>query len=286
MIKEKRIKYLLLMLLVTVIVLFSTSITYALPTDYEQILDTYEFVYIEVRDSDDNYNDGVYDLSYLDNIDVLNNKLLIFLTHPDNGRSDVTVFMNNIDITFYNTPNNKMPLIWIVPDLPIEKVTIVNEYAGNIRDQNNSLINYNILLGGRGYIVGGVPDNEKFVSYDLNFIIGSGYGSILEGFYLLDKCAIDMKRTDFYFPGGSSLEVNILPYPFVSYDDAWQKGYDFALELTKNTSGFKGLVSAAFSGIGQILAIELFPNFSLGVIILVPIVLGLVLFILGKKGDN
>lgn len=286
MIKEKRIKYLLLMLLVAVIVLFSTSITYALSADYEQLLDINDFVFIEVRDFDDNLNDGIYDLSYLDNIEVPNNKLFIFLTNPDNDSSNVIVMMNNIDITFYNTPNNKMPLIWIVPDLPIEKVTIVNESAGNIRDQNNNFINYNILLGGRAYVVSGVPDNEKFVSYDLNFVIGSGYGSILEGFYLLDKCAIDMKTTYFYFPGGVGSSVNILPYPFVSYDDAWQEGYDFALELTKNTSGFKGLLAAAFSGIGQILAIELFPNLSIGVIILVPIVLGLVLFILGKKGDN
>lgn len=73
------------------------------------------------------------------------------------------------------------------------------------------------------------------------------------------------------------------------YQKGKQEGYDKGLAdgINKNpdNSGFKGLLFTIFDGLGGLLNIELLPNITIGAIILVPIVFGLVLFILGKKGD-
>ena len=73
------------------------------------------------------------------------------------------------------------------------------------------------------------------------------------------------------------------------YQKGKQEGYDKGLAdgINKNpdNSGFKGLLFTVFDGMGTLLNIELLPNITIGAIILVPIVFGLLLFILGKKGD-
>lgn len=72
----------------------------------------------------------------------------------------------------------------------------------------------------------------------------------------------------------------------IGENKGYNKGYQDALDDTAgNATGFKTLLFTVFTGLGEFLAIELLPGISIGVIILVPIVFGLLMFILGKRGD-
>ncbi len=61
--------------------------------------------------------------------------------------------------------------------------------------------------------------------------------------------------------------------------------YDKGLNETDAT-GFRGLLAVVFGGLGDLLAIQLLPGIYIGAIIAVPLVFGIIFFILGKrKGD-
>ena len=75
------------------------------------------------------------------------------------------------------------------------------------------------------------------------------------------------------------------------YSYGYGKGKDEGFELglkeagNDNIMGFTALLTTVFNGIGTFLAIELIPNISIGALVLIPIVFGLILFVLGKRGD-
>lgn len=54
----------------------------------------------------------------------------------------------------------------------------------------------------------------------------------------------------------------------------------------EDSTGFIALLFAVFSGFGTLLSIELLPNITIGAIIAVPLVFGILWFILGKRGGD
>ena len=64
------------------------------------------------------------------------------------------------------------------------------------------------------------------------------------------------------------------------YDEGFNTGY---IEGTKESSKFPSLLRNAFEGVGGFLGIELLPGISIGAIIAIPIVFGVIAFILGRR---
>lgn len=74
------------------------------------------------------------------------------------------------------------------------------------------------------------------------------------------------------------------------YKDEWFEqgksvGYAEGLDENISTGGFMMILSSAFLGVSTLLGIELLPNITLGMIVAVPLVFGLLFFILGKRKD-
>ncbi len=82
------------------------------------------------------------------------------------------------------------------------------------------------------------------------------------------------------------------------YNDGYDYGYDNGFDLGYNDGyqtaindgsadfGLTAMLSGLFVGLGSLLSIELLPNISIGMIIAVPIVFGIIAFILGKRGGG
>lgn len=67
--------------------------------------------------------------------------------------------------------------------------------------------------------------------------------------------------------------------------EAYMRGkFDGQLE-SNDDLGFGGLLSASFVALSSLLAIELLPNISLGMIVAIPIVFGVIAFILGRRKE-
>ncbi|MEM0173882.1 MAG: hypothetical protein QXI16_05185 [Sulfolobaceae archaeon] len=53
-----------------------------------------------------------------------------------------------------------------------------------------------------------------------------------------------------------------------------------------NDYSFTGLLFQIFTGIGSLFAIELLPNITIGALVAIPLVFGIIYFILGKRGSE
>lgn len=69
------------------------------------------------------------------------------------------------------------------------------------------------------------------------------------------------------------------------YDNGYQNGYNKGLSEQLDDKDFTVLLKSAFLAIGTFLGINLIPGISIGAIIAVPIVFGIISFILGRKKD-
>lgn len=74
------------------------------------------------------------------------------------------------------------------------------------------------------------------------------------------------------------------------YKDSWYNqgkadGYNIGISENISTGGFVTILSSAFIGVSTLLGIELLPNITLGMIVAVPLVFGILFFILGKRKD-
>ena len=69
------------------------------------------------------------------------------------------------------------------------------------------------------------------------------------------------------------------------YYEGFREGKDEGLRLSTDHS-FYGLISQVFAGLGTFLAIELLPNITFGAIFAVPLVFGIIFFIIGKRGGK
>lgn len=93
--------------------------------------------------------------------------------------------------------------------------------------------------------------------FDLGYESGSGYGY------------------DIGYQDGSNDGYDL------GYDYGYQKGIDVASDNT-----FYGIIAQVFTGLGAFLSIELLPNITFGAILAVPLVFGIISFIIGKRGGK
>jgi len=70
-----------------------------------------------------------------------------------------------------------------------------------------------------------------------------------------------------------------------NYSYPYGKGYNNGLQSDKDYS-FMGILFQVFGGLGALLTIELLPNITIGAIVAVPLVFGIIYFILGKRGGE
>lgn len=73
------------------------------------------------------------------------------------------------------------------------------------------------------------------------------------------------------------------------YNDGYDYGYDLGYYLGYNESGnlgFADLIGQVFVGLGSFLSIELLPNITFGAIFAVPLVFGIIFFIIGRRGGK
>lgn len=139
-----------------------------------------------------------------------------------------------------------------------------------VDDMYNQGKNYGYEIGkilgemdgyGIGYDKG--YDDGKKVSSDEAYEDGQDLGKI-----------IGMQQYGIYYNGEW---LTAQQYGMIKFNDGVEAHNDFS---------FIGLLTQVFVGMGSILAIELLPNITIGAIIAVPIVFGIIYFILGKKrGD-
>lgn len=72
----------------------------------------------------------------------------------------------------------------------------------------------------------------------------------------------------------------------LGFDDGYDDGYDVGLNESLEAGGFSMLLSSMFTAVGTLLAIELLPNIYLGMFVAVPLVFGVIMFIIGKRKDD
>lgn len=68
------------------------------------------------------------------------------------------------------------------------------------------------------------------------------------------------------------------------YNNGYQIGYQKGLTINPNNN-FGAMITTVLLGVGTVLSIELLPNISIGAIIAVPIVFGVIAFVLGRKKE-
>jgi|SRR5690625_2343842 len=68
------------------------------------------------------------------------------------------------------------------------------------------------------------------------------------------------------------------------YERGKQDGIDIGVNQNPNNN-FGAMISTVLSGVGSILSVELLPGISIGAIIAVPIIFGIISFVLGRRKD-
>lgn len=98
--------------------------------------------------------------------------------------------------------------------------------------------------------------------------------------------------------------VNQYSYDY-GYEDGYEDGYDYGFPLGRQQGydmgvdkgfndgvasatdySFFGLITQVFAGLGSFLAIELLPRITIGALLAVPLVFGIISFIIGKRGGK
>lgn len=69
------------------------------------------------------------------------------------------------------------------------------------------------------------------------------------------------------------------------YDEGYNYGYNVGVNEQLEDKDFTHLLKSVFIGIGSFLGINLLPGISIGAIIAVPIIFGIIAFILGRRKD-
>lgn len=67
-------------------------------------------------------------------------------------------------------------------------------------------------------------------------------------------------------------------------NDGYNNGYNDGIKINPNNN-FGAMIASVLVGVGSILSIQLLPNISIGAIIAVPIVFGVIAFVLGRKKE-
>ncbi len=184
--------------------------------------------------------------------------------------------------------------------LPLRMTHIYNSTVTN----DDDVVIYNITIEFECYILNNIVDSishsdtfynyysyhnyyDTYVNsyYSVNTLIEEGSRFIYYGGY---QDGYNDGRADYgeYFPPGSPDGFDGW-YGFQDgYDYGYDKGYDKAFD-DNNTFNFTALLAQIFVGMGSLLAINLLPGISIGAIVAVPLVFGIIYFIIGKRsGDD
>jgi hypothetical protein len=250
--------------------------------------------FYDVEPSTDNF----LNLSLLDNKNTLvGNKNLYF--NFDYGVFHLTPFINEADYinsgyqyapyqpigsgNMLRIGNQSMEIIY--------KGDLVNSYT--LSQLKNFFMGFNNL-----YIIQLVDNNDYYTifnnGYDLGYDAGLDDGYDLGYDDGLDD-GYDVGLVDGYDDGyGYGLSDGYYVGYDLGYDDGlgdgddlgYDRGYQKAIDDGSAEFGLPTLLSSLFVGLGSLLSIQLLPNISIGMIIAVPVVFGIIAFILGKRGGG
>ena len=159
-------------------------------------------------------------------------------------------------------------------------------YAKQVKD-------FNFTLRIADYIQGGVfYEFNIYLVYTDNSTMSSGwFGNASDsnyiGFRILDDPSEDYNagRADGYGIGYGEGYAEGLDYYDITQieSDAYDDGYSDGLNAQQSADfmTFDYLLAGLFSTVGHIMSIQLLPNLTIGAIIMVPLVLGILSFIIG-----
>lgn len=114
------------------------------------------------------------------------------------------------------------------------------------------------------------------IKYDIpDYTYQDGYNDGYHDGYLKGK----EDSNDFYFEQGYQEGY------IDGHNSGYNSGYNKGISENMETGGFGLILKNVFLGVGSFLGIQLLPGISIGAIIAVPIVFGIISFILGRKKE-
>jgi len=138
--------------------------------------------------------------------------------------------------------------------------------------------------------VAGSFSNGYYIGYDEGYYTGKSDG-INEGWQPAYDSGYDYGYDKGYDDGYDNGIKKVFNNGFIGTDFndnqsyPYYQGFNQGIE-TASDNTFYGIISQVFSGIGTFLAIELLPNITFGAIFAVPLVFGIIFFIIGKRGGK
>ncbi len=242
-----------------------------------------------------------------------------FAVHLDNktaiyGSKDVYINLKGTYDLYFADHHNKQYHNYVFGDIYADAI-IINEHviqfllngesSGNFdyiditTNLNGSENAYIFRQGESSEYQQGYSDGYDRDAYNDGYNDGNddGYDT---GYYHGEQDGYDLGYEDGYEDGydyGEFYGYNMGRHEFgIFFEGEWRKaewfgyfsyneGYNDGL-IEKDLFGFGGLLTAVFGGLGSLLSVQLFPGVYLGAIVAVPLVFGIIFFILGKrKGD-
>ena len=157
------------------------------------------------------------------------------------------------------------------------------EVEGYIRGYDKgSEYGYNV-----GYEIG--YDEGHYDGYDLGYLYGrdEGYNNgYTAGYYEGEIDGYNMGYDEGYSIGNTDgYEEGFAIGRNVGYNEGHEEGYSKGFNIGMNIqhNKFSDLLNGVFTAIGTFLGIRLFPGITIGAIIAIPIVFGIIAFILGRR---
>lgn len=125
----------------------------------------------------------------------------------------------------------------------------------------------------------GLDDGDYFIVYDYNYIINLK-DSLSTGF-------IDSYNTGYNNGKFIGIKEGYDKGWFYGYENGYADGEHDGYELgTEEGTTTGSILLSVFHSVGTILDIELLPNIKIGHFVLIPLVFGIVMFIVGKRRDD
>ncbi len=116
-----------------------------------------------------------------------------------------------------------------------------------------------------------------FIAYDYDYIINLKDS--------LSRDILDSYNTGFRNGKDKGFNDGVNEASSYWYNEGFRNGKNEGMRLASDNT-FYGLIAQVFAGIGTFLAIELLPNITFGAILAVPLVFGIIFFIIGKRGGK
>lgn len=193
---------------------------------------------------------------------------------------------------YYRTVWESAQTVW-VPEMNADINTVISEINGSVLFGVNNL---DVVIRSEidnDIIYQGSPDYIYFMSVGDGILVIDGV-LISNDWYDMVYYSYSIIQTSYseidgaYIKGVGDARDTYGIYFNGSWRSAeWYGNYRYNQGLTEtDATGFNSLLVTVFSGLGSLLAIEILPNIYIGAIIAVPLVFGIIAFILGKrKGD-